>query len=85
MLPLWARVDLGAMAMKEYFAFPKAPTFQEPHHQIVYCHIQNIRCGVGGLATLQRKSRCILQPQPTGQGKVEYSMEMNNALAFFSV
>ena len=25
MLPLWVRVDLGAMAMKGYFAFPKAP------------------------------------------------------------
>ncbi len=24
-LPLWARVDLGAMALKEYSAFPKAP------------------------------------------------------------
>ena len=24
-LPLWARVDLGAMAMNGYFPFPKAP------------------------------------------------------------
>ena len=30
-----ARVDLGAMAMKEYSAFPKAPALLEPHHQIV--------------------------------------------------
>ena len=33
-LPLRARVDLGAMAMEGYFAFPKAPTLLEPHHQI---------------------------------------------------
>ena len=35
MLPLWARVDLGAIAMKGYFAVPKAPALLEPHHQIV--------------------------------------------------
>ena len=34
-LPLRAGVDLGAMAMKEYSAFPKAPALLEPHHQIV--------------------------------------------------
>ena len=34
-LPLRARVDLGAMAMKGYSAFPKAPALLEPHHQIV--------------------------------------------------
>ena len=31
MLPLWARVDLGAMAMKEYSAFLKAPALLEPY------------------------------------------------------
>ena len=35
MLPLQARVDLGAMAMKGYSAFPKAPVSLEPHQQIV--------------------------------------------------
>ena len=35
MLPLWARLDLGAMAMKGYSIFPKAPALLEPHHQIV--------------------------------------------------
>ena len=35
MLPLQARVDLGAMAMKGYSAFPKALALLEPHHQIV--------------------------------------------------
>ena len=34
-LLLWARVDLGAMAMKGYSAFPKAPALPKPHHQIV--------------------------------------------------
>ena len=28
-----ARVNLGAMAMKGYFAFYKAPALLEPHHQ----------------------------------------------------
>ena len=37
---LWARVDLGAMEMKEYSTFPKAPALLKPHHQIVWCHIQ---------------------------------------------
>ena len=34
-LPLQARVDLGAMAMKGYSAYLKAPALLEPHHQIV--------------------------------------------------
>ena len=34
-LPLRAKVNLGAMAMKRCSIFPKAPTSLEPHHQIV--------------------------------------------------
>ena len=34
-LPFRARVDQGAMAMKRWSAFPKAPASLEPHHQIV--------------------------------------------------
>ena len=34
-VPLRARVDLGAMAMKGYPAFHKAPALLELHHQIV--------------------------------------------------
>ena len=34
-LTLWACVDYGAMAMKEYSTFSKAPALLEPHHQIV--------------------------------------------------
>ena len=35
MLPVRARVDLGAMAMKGYSAFPKVPALLGPHHQIL--------------------------------------------------
>ena len=34
-LLLRARVDLGAMAMKGYSAFTKAPALLKHHHQIV--------------------------------------------------
>ena len=33
--PLRARVELGAMAMKGYSAYPKAPALLKSHHQIV--------------------------------------------------
>ena len=35
------------MEMKEYSTFPKAPASLEPHHQIVYCHIDVTRSGGG--------------------------------------
>ena len=35
MLPLQARVDLEAMTMKWYSAFPKAPVLPKPHYQII--------------------------------------------------
>ena len=38
MLPLRARVDLGAMAIKRYSGFPIDPDLLDPHHQIVECH-----------------------------------------------
>ena len=34
-LPFWARVGLGAMAMKGYSALPRAPALLETHHWIV--------------------------------------------------
>ena len=34
-LPLRARVNLRAMVIKGHCAFPKAPAFLEPDHQIV--------------------------------------------------
>ena len=64
MVPLQARVDMGAMAMKRYSAFPKTPELLESHHHIV-CYIWDTCCK--GLTPLQRCSQCILQPQPTGQ------------------
>ena len=42
-LPLRVRVDLGAMAMKAYSTFPKAPALLELHSQIGLCHIQDTR------------------------------------------
>ena len=57
MRPLRARVDLGAIAMKGYSAFPKAPVLLEPHQDTRWEE---------ELTPLQRSSRCILQPQPTG-------------------
>ena len=52
-LPLLAREDLGAIVMKGYSAFPRAPVLKEPDHQIVLCHIQDTKWG-GGLTPLQR-------------------------------
>ena len=34
-LTLQGRVELGAIAMKGYSTFPKAPALLEPHNQIV--------------------------------------------------
>ena len=45
MQPLRPTVDLGAMAMKGYSTFPKAPTFLEPYYHIVLSHIKTL---VGG-------------------------------------
>ena len=56
------RVDLGAMAIKEYSAFPKAPALLEPHYQ---CPILDTRWD-GGLTVMHRCSRSILRPQRTG-------------------
>ena len=70
MLPLWARVDLGAIAMKGYSAFPKTPTL--PSDYLV--SYPGYSFGVGSYP-LQRSSRCILQPQLTGQrrtGKIAH-------------
>ena len=62
MLPLQARVDLGAMAMKNYSAFPKTPALLEPHHRIVSYQDTRWRSPT----PLLRCSLCILHPQLTG-------------------
>ena len=36
MLSLQARVDQGAIAVKEYSAFPKAPASLEPYYKIAF-------------------------------------------------
>ena len=41
MLPFRARVDQGAIAMKGWSAFLKAPASLEHHHPIVHCHMQD--------------------------------------------
>ena len=41
MLPLRARVVLETMPIKMYSTFPKSPELQEPHFQIVECHMQD--------------------------------------------
>ena len=67
-LPLQVRVDQGAIAMKGYSTFPKAPALLQPHHEIVYCNMQDTRWG--SFTLLKRSSWCILQPQPNGQTNV---------------
>ena len=42
MLPLWAKVNLGAIAMKRYSAYPKFPALLEPCHQIIWSHIRTL-------------------------------------------
>ena len=56
MLPLRARVDLGAMAMKGYSTFPKAPALPELHHQTVYCHFQDTHSRGEGVLPLCRET-----------------------------
>ena len=67
MLPLRPRVDLGAMAIKGYSAFPKASILLKPHHQIVLCHKQDTllqgilahcREAVGVFYSLTRLGKC---------------------------
>ena len=41
------KVDLRLTITKRYFTFPTSPRW-EPHHQMVWCHIQEIRWQVWG-------------------------------------
>ena len=50
------------MAMKGYSAFPKTLALMKPHHQVVFCRIQDTRWD--SLTTLQRCCQYIL-PAPT--------------------
>ena len=73
-LPVQVGVDQEAMAIKEYSAFSIAQILLVPHYQIVEYHIQDTRWS-GGLTSLLRSSRYILQPQLTGQGERERKRE----------
>ena len=81
-LTLRVRVDLGAMAVKEYSTFPKAPALLEPHHQIVLNYIQDTLWG--SVTPLHRSSRGILQPQLTGQGPLWHAMSVSIKFTFMS-
>ena len=59
------------MAMKGYFAFPKAQALLEPHHQIVKCYILKTRWWKG-LTPLQKYSQYIQQFHSTGLYSVCY-------------
>ena len=64
-LPPRARVELGAMAIKGYSTFPK---LQHCWNLTIRLFSVISRTLDGRVLTpLQRSSRCILQPQPTGQ------------------
>ena len=60
MLPLRARLDVGAMAMKKYSTFPKALTLLELNDQCLMFYLR-YWLARGGYP-LQRCSRCIRQP-----------------------
>ena len=55
-------MDLGAMAMKGYCAFPKALELLASLSDCLLSY-QDTDDGMGDLTLLQRTSRCILQPQ----------------------
>ena len=72
MLPFRARVDLGAMAMKGYSASSKSSSITKTSpSDCLVSYLGNWFWG-GGLTPLQRSSRCILHPQPTGMTNFRY-------------
>ena len=67
MLLLRPRVDLGAIEMKGYSAFPKAPALLKPHHQIVSCYIQDTQMA-GDLNPSAEMQLVYTTAKPTGYG-----------------
>ena len=64
-LPLWAKVNLEAMSVEEYFAFAKGRALLKQHLRL-FNVISRTLVVVGGSYPLQRCSRCIQQLfQPT--------------------
>ena len=70
MPPPWSRVDQGAMEIKRYTTFPKAPSLLKPRHKIVLCQNQDTRWK--RFIPRNRCNRCILRPQPTSPSVVIY-------------
>ena len=70
-LPLRARVDLEAMAMKGYSAFPKAPALLEPYHQIIYCHIRTLV--VGGVSYPSAEKQSVYSTAPADWARLFFS------------
>ena len=64
-----AKVDLGAMAMKEYSASPKTPALLEPHIRWFSVITRILVGGCMSLTPPQRSSWCILLSQTTGPVK----------------
>ena len=60
--------------MKGYSAFPKAPALLEPHHQIVYCHIQDTHRG-GGVLPLCKEAVGVFY-SPSRLGKSDFTVHM---------
>ena len=80
MLPLQARLDLGANVMKGYSAFPKAPALLEPYPQIV-CVMSRTLVGEC-LTKLQRSGRCILRYQPTRPRQTSKVLQFRNNIIY---
>ena len=77
MLPLRARVDLGAMAMKRVLRIPQSSSTAGTSPSDCLVSYPGNSLG-GGVPPLQRCSQCILQPQLTGQTQIEYSFIESN-------
>ena len=60
-----ARVDVEAMAMKRVLRIPQSSSITGT--SLSDCFVSYTGHSLGGPTPLQRSSRCILQPQPTGQ------------------
>ena len=64
MLPVQARANLAAMAMKGCSAFPKAPALLEPHYQIGYPGYDTKHCGGGGQFYLSAEVQLVYSTAP---------------------
>ena len=76
MLPLWARVNLGTMAMKGVLHLPQSPSINgtSPWN----CLVSYLGHSLGGCL-----SPCILQPQPTVQIRFAFKTWMVQHIASY--